>query len=289
MPGFLVWSNSLVERRVRVFSRGWVVWWALVFAGALSCSDHTVSLFVGSGRVGVVQSHIAAPAIAVQRASTVLRLSQCPRTGLSAWLRLRGGFGSMTAQGVQVQTKTSTRAQAHMRSTDGVTEAEECSTADGGSRSTLLSRTCVEEGFVELQGELAPYADEQGYTENARAEERAALQQRVGHLCRSAIALFRSQLLLASRQRQREKQGGREVQKNSQKRGLLVLFEGLDRSGKGTQVQLLIGALEVRNFESRVTCSRLSRAQKVKVTQNRWRAILLAAGPASSCRLTDLI
>ena len=251
---------SMVERRVRLLPRGWVVWWALVFAGALSCSDHTVSLFVRSGRVGVVQSHIAAPAIAVQRAdSTVLRLSLCPRAGLSAWLRLRGGFGSMTAQGVQ--TKTSTRAQAHMRSTDGVTEAEECSPADGG---TLLSRTCVEAGFVELQGELAPYADEQGYTENARAEERAALQQRVEHLCRSAIALFRSQLLLASRQRQRETQNGREVHKNSQKRGLLVLFEGLDRSGKGTQVQLLTGALEVRNYESRVTSSRLSCAQKVR-------------------------
>ena len=107
----------------------------------------------------------------------------------------------------------------------------------------------LEKDLKKLQGELAPpVGEKRDDAPDMRPGERAALQQRVGDLAQTAIALFRAQLQLARRERQRERGGGGT-------RGLLILFEGLDRSGKGTQVQMLAASLEVWQTRTRCPCA----------------------------------
>ena len=104
----------------------------------------------------------------------------------------------------------------------------------------------LEQDLKKLQGELAPpVGEKRDDAPDMRPGERAALQQRVGDLAQTAITLFRAQLQLARRERQRQRGGGGT-------RGLLILFEGLDRSGKGTQVQMLAASLEVWPKRARV-------------------------------------
>lgn len=106
----------------------------------------------------------------------------------------------------------------------------------------------LEQGFLELQGELAPFSHEEGGSAQVQPAEQEALRQRVRDLSTSAISLFRSRMQLACRQQQRKLEEGGGGLGGEPKRGLLVLFEGLDRSGKGTQVQMLGRALEVVLF-----------------------------------------
>ena len=130
---------------------------------------------------------------------------------------------------------TSPRASSKGGSEGGGAEAERA-TGPGAWTAARL-----EEGFSQLQGELALSVGGSGSADGPLAEHDHALQERVGELSRSAIELFRSQLQLFLRQQQRQSgSGGARCS-----RGLLLLFEGLDRSGKGTQVERLIAALEV--------------------------------------------
>jgi len=209
--------------------RGWAVWSAIVFTAALCyCTDHTTSLVVGTVPPGsLVPRTLARQRCGLEAGFTG---SIAGATHGRAWLRLRGGRKEILTAG-HVAT---------VGSGDAVCTAtmvqEEVGTGEWNAER-------VEEGFLELQGELAPFALAEEGSVHARPEEQEALRQRVRDLSTCAITLFRSRMQLARQQRQRVDGGGQ--QESAPERGLLVLFEGLDRSGKGTQVQMLARALEV--------------------------------------------
>jgi len=141
--------------------------------------------------------------------------------------------------------------------------------------------TRLQDDFELLRGELAPFAGEQENIPDARRDERDALQQRVGNLSRSAIALFRSQLQLVQRQWVHGRAGSQDLDSGRGTRGLLILFEGLDRSGKGTQVQAIVSALEVEAFQSAPARARTALACS--------RACLLAHARVAEQSLTGLL
>jgi len=160
----------------------------------------------------------------------------------ATWLRLRGGLALAKGLPREAQPPTSSHV-----APPGRNEAD--GGAGGGAGGTAAASgwtaTRLEEGFMHLQGELTPRAGDNDAADARPGDHHNALQERVSELSRSAIDLFRSELLLFRRQGQRRRESGDEQQGRAFRRGILVLFEGLDRSGKGTQVDRLVSALEV--------------------------------------------
>jgi len=211
--------------------RGWALWSAIVCTAALCyCTDHTTGLVVGTMPPGSLVPCTLARQQCGMEAGFMGSIAGA--THGRAWLRLRGGrkevlsAGHVAAVGAGDAVCTATMVQ------------------EVGTGEWNADR--VEEGFLELQGELAPFTFAEEGSVHARPEQQKALRQRVRDLSTCAITLFRSRMLLARQQRQRVDGGGQ--QESAPERGLLVLFEGLDRSGKGTQVQMLARALEVDPF-----------------------------------------
>jgi len=199
----------------------WALCVVLVCTGALCCPRraHSLATFApadpGSLR-GALPQEARRPALACLRAAL-------PRPGRTPAMRaLRGAGGGDAGAGAPAA-------------------AVACAAARGGTLDGPEARAASL--LRQLHGELAPLVAEE--RQDALPGERAALQQRVGALAQSAIALFRSQLQLARRQRLREQRARGDEHGVGGSRGLLILFEGLDRSGKGTQVQMLASALEV--------------------------------------------
>lgn len=143
---------------------------------------------------------------------------------------------------------TSTRATLNGGSESGNAQARN----SAGPGAVAWTAALLQEGFERLQGELAPCMGDGGSPDAPPIEHDHALQERVRELSRSAIEIFRSELQLFRKQQHREKSSGGA----NCSRGMLVLFEGLDRSGKGTQVQRLVIALKVAICLS--VCARLS-------------------------------
>ena len=190
--------------------------------------------------VWVCSEQVAHTGSLVARATPLRRLALARSVDTAPGLRTRFVLAGMRLRGGASESAPSTALRAHSstRGGAGPCEPDHTGAVGAGWNTSAWTASRLREGFFALQGELAPVAGEEAGGRAAQPEERARLNDRVGNLSRAAIALFRTQMQLAS-----DGTALCEPPSASVERGVLVLFEGIDRSGKGTQVQALSDAL----------------------------------------------